>query len=244
VVLPIIPSPEEYHYRNRITVHAEEGRVGFRGVNGRELVDIRECLIARPGVNAELARLRAGQPQEGHYSLRDTTIPESGFFQSNDALRDSLRKLVAASLPAKAAVLLEGYCGGGFFTGQVAARFEKVIAIESDPRPLIDARRLNLPNVHWQEGDAAVLLPDQLRERREQDVAVLVDPPREGLPVRLVEALTLDPAAHLTYVSCDPATLARDARALGSRYELVQVQPIDCFPQTAQIECVSTWRRK
>ena len=244
VVRPITPSPEDYGYRNRITVHAEQGRIGFRGVDGRDLVDIRECLIARPAVNAELARLRARQPAAGHYSLRDTAVPESGFFQANHPLRDRLRGLVADSLPARAEVLLEGYCGGGFFTSEVAARFGEVIAIDNDPRTLIDARRLNLPNVQWRQGDAAAALPDELRAHAGKEAAVLVDPPREGLPVRLVEALTLDPVAHLTYVSCDPATLARDARTLSSRYELVRVEPIDCFPRTAQIESVSTWRQK
>jgi len=244
VVRPIIPSPEDYGYRNRITVHAEEGRIGFRAVDGRELIDIRECLIARPEVNAALGRLRATHPAEGHFSLRDATVPESGFFQSNHALQEALRGLVAASLPERAALLLEGYCGGGFFTGAVAERFGQVVAVDSDPRTLIDARRLNLPNVEWRKADAALALADELRERAGQDVAVLVDPPREGLPVRLVEALTLDPVPHLTYVSCDPSTLARDARQLASRYELVSVQPIDCFPRTAQIECVSVWRRR
>ncbi len=244
VVLPIIPSPEDYHYRNRITVHAAQGRIGFRGVDSRELVDIRECFIARPEVNAELTRLRARQPADGHYSLRDTTVPESGFFQANHPLRTRLRELVAASLPARGDILLEGYCGGGFFTGDVAGRFGQVIAIDNDPRTLIDARRLQLPNVEWRQGDAAVALTEELRTHAGQSAAVLVDPPREGLPVRLVEALTLDPVASLTYVSCDPATLARDARTLASRYELISVQPIDCFPRTAQIECVSTWRRK
>jgi 23S rRNA (uracil1939-C5)-methyltransferase len=243
VVRPIIPSPADYGYRNRITVHAEEGRVGFRGVGGRELVDIRECLLARPEVNASLARLRASQPADGHYSLRDATVPESGFFQANHPLRDALRGVVAASLPREGAVLLEGYCGGGFFTGAVAGRFGQVIAVDSDPRTLIDARRLNLPNVEWRQGDA-VALADELRDRAGQDIAVLVDPPREGLPVRLVEALALDPVPHLTYVSCDPSTLARDARQLSARYELISVDPIDCFPRTAQIECVSVWRRR
>jgi 23S rRNA (uracil1939-C5)-methyltransferase len=244
VVRPIIPSPADYGYRNRITVHAEDGRVGFRAVDGRELVDVRECLIARPEVNTALARLRASHPAEGHFSLRDATVPESGFFQSNHPLQNVLRDLVAASLPEQAALLLEGYCGGGFFTGAVAGRFGQVVAVDSDPRTLIDARRLNLPNVEWRQADAAIALADELRERAGQDIAVLVDPPREGLPVRLVEALALDPVPHLTYVSCDPSTLARDARQLASRYELVSVQPIDCFPRTAQIECVSTWRRR
>jgi 23S rRNA (uracil1939-C5)-methyltransferase len=243
-VLRIIPSPADYAYRNRITVHAEAGRIGFRGVGGRELIDIRACLIARPEVNAELTRLRARRPADGHYSLRDATVPESGFFQANHALRDTLRELVSASLPAHAATLLEAYCGGGFLTQVVANRFGKVIAMDNDPRTLRDAHRLSLPNVEWRQADAAEELPTELRFHAGRDLAVLVDPPREGLPVRVTEALCLDPVPHLTYVSCDPATLARDARLLASRYRLISVQPVDSFPRTAQIECVSVWERK
>jgi len=242
-VLPLIPSPDPYGYRNRITVHAEAGRVGFRSVNGRELVDIRACLLARGQVNEELAKLRAIHPAEGHYSLRDATVPPSGFFQANHSLREPLRKLIADALPAQGKTLLEGYCGGGFFTEIVADRFEQVIAVDNDPRTLRDAQRLGLKNVEWFQGDAAQALPEELRARSQQEVAVLVDPPREGLPMRLTEALTLDPVAHLTYVSCDPATLARDARMLALKYRLVSIQPIDLFARTAQIECVSVWER-
>jgi 23S rRNA (uracil1939-C5)-methyltransferase len=241
-VLPIIPSPSAYAYRNRITVHAESGRIGFRSVGGRELIDIEKCLIARPEVNEELTRLRARQPGDGHYSLRDATVPPSGFFQANHELRDTLRNLVAASLPEKGATLLEAYCGGGFFTEVVAGRFDEVVAMDNDPRTLRDAARLGLTNVTWHQADAALALPEELRARAGGDVSVLVDPPREGLPVRLTEALCLDPVPHLTYVSCDPATFARDARQLASRYRLVSVQPLDSFPRTAQIECVSVWK--
>ncbi len=243
-VLPIIASPKPYRYRNRITVHAEGGRIGFRSVGGRELVDIRECLLARDEVNAELTKLRASPPAEGHFSLRDATVPPSGFFQANHDLRETLRDLIAQALPEKGKTLLEGYCGGGFFTEPVAARFEQVIAVDNDPRTLRDALRLGLKNVDWQQGDAAIALPEELRARPGQgaDMAVLLDPPREGLPVRLAEALCLDAVSCLVYVSCDPATLARDARMLAKSYRLVSVQPIDLFPRTAQIECVSVWK--
>ena len=253
-ILPIIAASggNPYGYRNRITVHAESGRVGFRGVNGRDLVDIRECLLARPEVNAQLAHLRESRPADGHYSLRDGTVPPSGFFQANHDLRETLRNLVAKALPERGAMLLEGYCGGGFFTETVAGRFERVLAIDNDPRTLRDARRLRLANVEWREADAAFVLPEELRalagsaEKEtgvQRETSVLVDPPREGLPARLAEALCLDPVAHLAYVSCDPATLARDARMLAKTYRLVSVQPIDLFPRTAQIECVSVWQR-
>jgi 23S rRNA (uracil1939-C5)-methyltransferase len=242
-VRPIIASPQPYHYRNRITVHAESGRVGFRSVNGRELVDIKACLLARDEVNAALEDLRSRGPADGHYSLRSPALPPSGFFQANHDLGGTLRDLVTSTMPEKGAVLLEGYCGGGFFTGPVAGRFKDVIAIDNDPRTLRDAARLRLENVSWQQGDAADALPEELRARRTGDVTVLVDPPREGLPVRLAEALCIDPVAHLTYVSCDPMTLARDARLLAKTYRLESVQPIDLFPRTAQIECITVWSR-
>ena len=240
-VLPIVASPAPYHYRNRITVHAEAGKIGFRGLNGRELVDIRVCLLARERVNEELTKLREMAPADGHYSLRDATVPPSGFFQANHELRDTLRDLVVKSMPERGALLLEGYCGGGFLTERIADRFEQVIAVDNDPRTLRDAHRLDLKNVTWQQGDASTAVPELLRLWRERDVTVLLDPPREGLPLRLAEALCLDPVSRLSYVSCDPATLARDARMLSKTYRLVSVQPIDLFPRTAQIECVSLW---
>jgi len=244
-VRPIIAG-NPYGYRNRITVHVESGRIGFRGVNGRDLIDIRECLLARPDVNAQLARIRKSRPADGHYSLRDATVPPSGFFQANHDLRETLRGLIAQALPERGATLLEGYCGGGFFTELVAGRFERVLAVDDDSRTLRDAHRLGLANVEWREADVAFVLPEELRSLTEatgKETSVLVDPPREGLPVRLAEALCLDPVAHLVYVSCDPATLARDARMLSKTYRLVSVQPIDLFPRTAQIECVSVWEK-
>jgi len=247
-ILPIIVGRSPYGYRNRITVHAESGRVGFRGVDGRSLVDIRECLLARPEVNVQLARVRGkgNHPDDGHYSLRDKTVPPSGFFQANHDLRETLRSLIVRALPERGGTLLEGYCGGGFFTEMAAGRFERVLAVDNDPRTLRDARRLSLANVEWREGDVAFVLPEELRALSEaagKETSVLVDPPREGLPVRLAEALCLDPVAHLVYVSCDPATLARDAGMLAKTYRLVSVQPIDLFPRTAQIECVSVWQK-
>jgi 23S rRNA (uracil1939-C5)-methyltransferase len=252
-ILPIIAG-SPYGYRNRITVHAESGRIGFRGVNGRDLIDIKECLLARPEVNAQLARVRekGNRLADGHYSLRDATVPPSGFFQANHELRETLRGLIAQALPERGGTLLEGYCGGGFFTEIVAGRFERVLAVDNDPRTLRDAHRLPLANVEWREADVAFVLPEELRALAgaaaketsvQKETSVLVDPPREGLPVRLAEALCLDPVAHLVYVSCDPATLARDARMLAKTYRLVSVQPIDLFPRTAQIECVSVWER-
>ena len=71
--------------------------------------------------------------------------------------------------------------------------------------------------------------------------AVVVDPPRTGLSRAVIEGLIRLAPATLVYVSCDPATLARDAKRLAAAgYRLAEVQPVDMFPQTYHIECVAT----
>ena len=119
-IQPLIPSPQPYGYRNRITVHAETGRVGFRGVDGRELVDVAECLLARPEVNAQLGACAPAARRRPLLAAR-CTVPPSGFFQANHDLREKLKDLIAQALPERGAMLLEGYCGGGFFTEIVGA---------------------------------------------------------------------------------------------------------------------------
>src|ERR1043165_973673 len=124
-VLYIIPSPDPYGYRNRITVHAEEGRIGFRSTDGRRLVDIRKCLLASEEVNASLTDLRRRRPRAGHYSLRAASIPQSAFHQANqlllDQFCDATINLLPPLPPGATQNCLELYSGGGFFTQRLSA---------------------------------------------------------------------------------------------------------------------------
>jgi 23S rRNA (uracil1939-C5)-methyltransferase len=241
---PIIPSPEPYHYRNRMTVHAENGRIGFRGVDPRELIDVEQCALALPEVNNALRDLRDLHPRDGHYSLRLPGIPPSGFYQSNHLLLETLRRLVVEIFSPEMTACVEAYCGGGFFTAGLIERFASVIAIEKDPRTLKDVRRLPQPPLRVIEGEVENELEPALRASELAHTALLIDPPREGLPKSVLRAIPAVAPAEIIYVSCHPPTLARDAQALAQHYKLVSVQPIDLFPRTAQIECVTYWKRK
>src|SRR5437762_5012076 len=91
---PIIPSPQQYAYRNRITVHAQDGAIGFFWRDSHRLIDIERCPIAMEELNRDLAELRA-QPRvrDGHYTFRAQAGPRV-FSQTNDAVANALRDLI------------------------------------------------------------------------------------------------------------------------------------------------------
>jgi len=105
--------------------------------------------------------------------------------------------------------------------------------------------RVNLadvPNVEIYSGEVETLLPMLAQSFRFD--AVLLDPPRSGMKPQALEALIACAPRRIAYVSCDPATLARDARRLvDAGYRLIDVQPVDMFPQTFHIECVAGFEK-
>lgn len=167
------------------------------------------------------------------------------FFQVNTAVAETLVALVCQWLdPSPDDTVLDAYCGVGLFTLPLAERAGLVIAIESDPGATEDLL-LNLgesENVEAIEGLVEAVLPDLVES--EPLHSAVVDPPRQGLDVAAVDALVDDGPPRLVYVSCDPATLARDVKRLSrGGYTLGNVQPVDMFPQTYHIETVALLTR-
>ncbi|PYI47206.1 MAG: hypothetical protein DMF11_06795, partial [Verrucomicrobia bacterium] len=139
---PIIPSPRQYAYRNRITVHAQDGAVGFFRRDSHRLIDIEHCPISSDEVNRALAELRA-QPyvRDGHYTLRASASARI-FSQTNAPVADALRDLIVDLVPPKQELLIDAYCGAGFFAKALLDNFERVIGIDWD-KFAIDAAREN-----------------------------------------------------------------------------------------------------
>ena len=254
-VRPTVPSPLEYGYRNRITVHVREGTVGFfahgsAGSGARELIDIARCPIASDGVNDALTRFRARPPRqqrEGNHTLRasDHDGPAEGFRQTNDGAADALLTVVAGLLETSGCThLLDAYCGAGFFAKHLRERFERVVGLECDRRAVDAARRDAAPHEEYRCGDVGTLLPGELARLPAEGGVLIVDPPAEGLAGPARAAVAALPAAEMIYVSCNPATLARDLGALRSAYGIVSVTPLDMFPQTAEIEVVVHLRKR
>ena len=169
-------------------------------------------------------------------------VSASSFFQVNSAQAEKLVELVASELPKQGRLLIDAYAGVGTFAVIFAGRFERIIAIEESPSALRDAE-VNLDgieNVEFRRAKVEELLPGLAEE---PDV-VLLDPPRVGCAPEVLEALVGFAPPTIVYVSCNPTTLARDLRRLtDAGYRLESVTPIDMFPQTAHIECVSRLMR-
>ena len=241
---PIIPSPLPLGYRNRITVHAQDGVVGFFRKDAHELMDIAQCPIARPEVNEALAQLRSRRVRDGHFTLRAHAGPRV-FEQTNDPVAESLRALVVAAIPPDAPLVIDAYCGAGFFTKSLVATCARVIGIDWDRFAIQAAQNEATPREEYIGGDVG----EELRKILEangamSEIAVIVDPPATGLDAPTRATLLEFATRTLVYVSCNPATLARDLGELGTKYALVSVTPLDMFPQTAEIETAVRLRRR
>ena len=174
---------------------------------------------------------------------RDYRISAGSFFQVNSAGAEALVQLVHDYLlPTKNDALVDLYCGVGLFCLALADQVGHVLGVEADPSAIADFRHnaQGMDHVELAEGKAHAIL----RHLDEKVDLLVLDPPRSGAGKEVVNEIARLGPRRLTYVSCDPATLARDARHLiDCGYSLQEVQPIDLFPQTYHVESVANFVR-
>ncbi len=180
-----------------------------------------------------------------HYTVHQKTfrVTAGSFFQVNLPQAAALVELALARLDLKGHErVLDLYSGVGLFTAFLAERASLVTAVESF-EPAVDDADHNLTpydNVDLVEGPVEEVL-ESLDERFD---AAIVDPPRSGMEGVALDGLVACAPSRIVYVSCDPATLARDAKRLSVHgYNLIEVQPVDMFPQTYHIESVALFQK-
>ncbi|MEX1324256.1 MAG: 23S rRNA (uracil(1939)-C(5))-methyltransferase RlmD [Synechococcaceae cyanobacterium] len=169
------------------------------------------------------------------------------FFQVNTVQAEAVVPLLQAALGDQPpATLIDAYCGIGTYGLPLAAAGWTVLGIERG-RAAVELARANASlnglaeRCRFQEGPVAALLEEVIHDCQ----ALFVDPPRKGLEPAVLAAILQAPPPALLYLSCDPATLARDLGRLVAPqgpYRLESVQPIDFFPQTSHVECLAVLR--
>ena len=175
---------------------------------------------------------------------RSFLVSAASFFQVNTRVAEAMVRHILEILPLEpSSTLLDLYCGAGLFSAFLAPKVSRLVGIEISPAACRDfADNLDeYDNVELYEAPVA----EVLRQVDFHPHAVLLDPPRSGIDHPALDALLAQQAKELVYISCDPATLARDARRLtAAGYRLLQVTPFDLFPQTYHIESISLWEKK
>jgi 23S rRNA (uracil1939-C5)-methyltransferase len=176
------------------------------------------------------------------------------FTQANDEVAAAMLDLVDRLLATAGGTLIDAYCGAGFFAKRLRARFETVVGIDWDQHAIAVAREDANENEIYIAGDVETELQkvgavhpnrppqcDDTSRGRLRSIAptIIVDPPATGLSKALVETLIEHLPTQLIYVSCNPATLARDLAALKKSFHIDSITPLDMFPQTAEVEVVA-----
>lgn len=252
---PPIASPAEWGARSRFVFSSDAaGRPSLKRRSSAETVPVPACPVAHPAFSPFLARGAGAMPPASRLTAfgsdsglfvgdeearaevlgREFRFKASGFFQSN--LGALGRFIEEEILPLRGGRAVDLFCGAGLFSAFLGDKFDEVMGYESD-RAAILAARANAPRARFSARDLAADPPALAGAD-----LVLADPPRTGLPAKLRAALAALPrqgrAPALLYLSCDPATFARDAAALvAGGYSLARARAIDFYPQTSHLEC-------
>ena len=263
VIEPVIPCPQPYGYRNRLMVRSQWNRdtqalvIGFLRADSRLVVDIDECKIGEPALNEQILHVRAHPPPKGGIKVvvriapEGWELPRDSFFQNNFFLLPKMVAAVRETLQsAGTKFLIDAYCGVGFFSVELGDLVERFAGVEIDIPAIKAARKnaanRNLTNGEFIAGSTEDILPNLITRFAPADTTIVIDPPRTGCSPASIQLLRQVRPRQVIYVSCHPATLARDLGALcaDDAYEVRRVIPLDMFPQTQHVECVVDVRRK
>jgi 23S rRNA (uracil1939-C5)-methyltransferase len=231
--------------------------IGFIRADNRLVVDIEECKIAEPALNQQIQQVRLHPPPKGGIKVvlrvgaEGWDVPKDSFFQNNFFLLPKLVEVVREFMRlGKNRHLVDLYCGVGFFGLELADLVDSFVGVELDQLAIKAAKRnaaaRNCLNGEFLTGRAEELLPALIRRFPADSTTVVLDPPRTGCWPESLALLRQVRPAQIIYVSCHPATMARDLNVLCAEgvFELLRVTPLDMFPQTAHVECVANLQLK
>lgn len=266
-IFPTIPSKREFHYRNKVHLHGGgfhkrhshevisidackiHNEVGERAL---DLVrDASDAVLKTSFANEEVLVVVDGKVQgifdrDGKMREGETIVENLGglefeigakdFFQVNtkQALVLYEKVLEFAELKTSDRVV-DAYCGVGTLSLFASKFVHHVRGIESGHCAIESAKRNALRNSVENVSFECALVQDC---ELDADV-VFINPPRGGVDPKVLETLMKNPVKRLVYISCDPATLARDLKVLSECYSVDAVQPVDMFPQTVHVETVA-----
>ena len=245
--------------------------IGFVRADCGLVEDIEECKIAELALNEQIRHVRAHPPPKGGIKVvlrvqpENWDVPPDSFFQNNffllPKLVETIRGFISGTgvpplrsgeftgkMPVPLKHLIDLYCGVGFFGIELADAVQSFVGVEYDQRAIQSARKnaaaRKISNGEFVAAKAEEVFVGVLKRFSPEATAVILDPPRKGCQPEILRLLRETRPAQVIYVSCHPATMARDLNILCGEgvFDLARVQPLDMFPQTQHVECVADLR--
>lgn len=234
-----LPSGEELRLTLRgsragdVTLTVDGGYAPGRPDELLEAVDGLVAIWHRPASGKRYTHLAGEESLRDRWDQEELELSGDVFTQVNrkaaEALETHVLELVGRGAPAH---VVDAYCGVGVYARRLDREGVRVTGIEAHPAAVREAERA-APSARFLHGR----VEERLGEGLPADAAIL-NPPRAGLANGATEALAANPPARIIYVSCDPATLARDLKRLKGTYRVAGIRSFDLFPQTAHVETV------
>lgn len=262
-ILPIIPSPQSYRYRNRIQPKFVAGKLGFYKKRTHQLVPHLDCLITEESITkefsaiqAELAKKRLSRPttvevfldqqERVRWNIIDEESDSHGFSQVNRFQNEQLKEFVLKAIADEAYERIwDLYAGSGNFTFPVANAFPRtpMTAVELSEKLVERGKKLIQDQfIQFIHSDVEKFLKKAPVGKED---LVILDPPRAGCSELTMQKLGSLGPKKIVYISCHPVALARDlqnflrsAEAGGISYKVEKIQPFEMFPQTDHMETI------
>lgn len=257
----VIKSNKEYNYRNKITLHYKENKLGFYKGKTHKVIEIDKCLIANEKINEVIKNINLKDKniilrtnnKEVIYDKNDTIIKQikdykfkihlDSFFQINDFICEQIFNLIEENINENE-IVLDLYSGVSTLSIVASTKVKEVYSIEENYNSYLDAldniKLNNRKNVRTIESK----VEDMIKGINRVFTTVIVDPPRKGLDISVINFLLSKKQEKIIYISCDPMTLARDLNYLKRIYEIKNFYILDMFPNTYHVECACILKLK
>lgn len=253
----------EYNYRNKVTFHKSNNKIGYYEKNTRNIIHIEKCLLLDNKINDLIGNIDDSSNEIVIRTSNDSKdiilnnnkqiitnignkkyyLSRNSFFQVNKYLTKDLFNLIRKSITKKYNKCLDLYCGTGTIGIYISDLVNNIIGIDYNESNISDANKNkklnNINNISF----ICDKVENKINEFNDIDL-IIVDPPRAGLDNKTKEYLIKINPELIIYVSCDPVTLSRDLKDLSNSYAIKEVTPVNMFPRTYHVETVSVLTRK
>ena len=252
----------EFNYRNKVTLHSNNKEIGYYKKGTNEIINIDSCLLLDNKINESIKNITDTDKDivirtsndskeilinEGNIitSVGDKRyfLSKNSFFQVNKYLTKTLYDLVRKNIDKKYNNVLDLYCGTGTIGIYISDLVNHIVGIDYNKSNIDDAFKNkeinNINNIEF----ICDKVENKIDSFKDIDL-IIVDPPRSGLDNKTKDYLKRINPERIIYVSCDPATLARDIHDLNDNYECLEITPINMFPRTYHCETISVLERK